>query len=431
MAQSICFYFQVHQPFRISKRGLLRPSDTVDYFEGESPFTNKEVFDKVSNKCYLPMNKLLLKMLKKHPEFNISFSLSGVFLEQCQLYGKMGKKVLKSFKDLVKTGQVEILGETYYHSLSFLHSKEEFIEQVLEHHHLIKKLFNKTPTVFRHTELIYSNELASCIYTLGYEGIIAEGWSTALPDENPNHIRYAKLIKLPKDDIQIMKKVAFRDWTGLLPKKNQYLPVLTKNYKLSDDMAFRFGNKEWSHYPLHADTYMNWVKDAPGETINLFMDFETFGEHQWEDTGIFKFFEHLPSEAKKRNVQFMTPTETVKTYEPTGEYDAHHWVSWADESRDISAWLENDMQRSAFFEISEMEKRLFRYRSSRKKSIKKIVQDFRKLQTSDHLYYMSTKYWADGDVHTYFSPYASPYDAFINYMNTMSHLKERAEEAGL
>lgn len=427
MARSICFYFQVHQPYRLGRASLLRPDDGRDYFQGEAPFTNREVFEKVAEKCYLPMTALLLEMLAEYPDFRASFSLSGVFVEQCQEFGAVGKKVLKQFQTLAQNDRIEFLGETYYHSLSFLHSKAEWAEQILQHHKLMEQVFGVKPRVFRHTELIYSNELASAVCALGYDGIVAEGWHTALPDQNPNYVRYAKLIDLPKDDVKILRKVAFRDWTGLRAKKQVQLPVLTKNYQLSDDMAFRFGDRNWSHYPLHADTYAQWLAEADGDTVNLFMDFETFGEHQWADTEIFSFFRALPAEVAKRGLTFRTPGETVRDFEPRGEYDAPHWVSWADEARDISAWLENDMQRSAFHELMEMEKQLYNARRSRSNVAQKLVHDFRKLQTSDHLYYMSTKYWADGDVHTYFSPYASPYDAYINFMNVMGSLKRRME----
>lgn len=429
MAKSICFYFQVHQPYRLSRKSILRPSKSTDYFAGEAPFTNAQVFTKVAHKCYLPMTDLLIELTEKYPElFACSFSFSGTFLEQCEEFGDLGAEVLGKFKQLCQHKHVEILGETHYHSLSFLYSKTEFIEQVMEHHHLIKKTFRQTPKIFRHTELIYNNELATCIKNLGYRGIIAEGWHTALPEANPNHIRYAKLVDLPAKDQQMLEKHAFRDWTGVRKRKIDKLPVLTKNFKLSDDMAFRFGDRHWSEFPLHADRFMDWVAAAPGDTVNLFMDYETFGEHQWADTGIFDFFRSLPEEAAKRNIDFLTPYQTIKSYQPVGQYNAPHWVSWADESRDISAWLDNDMQRSAFYELTQLEQKIFPIRHNRDTATQKIVKDFRRLQTSDHLYYMSTKYWADGDVHTYFSPYDSPYDAYINFMNVINHLRERVEK---
>lgn len=428
MAQSICFYFQVHQPYRIGRKSLLYPEKDVHYFDGSSPFGNKEVFEKVARKCYLPMTDLLIELIHKNPQFHVSFSLSGVFLEQCLDYGPIGKAVLERFQTLAATGRVEFLGETYYHSLSFLYSKAEFAEQVLKHHQIIRKLLGVSPKVFRNTELIYNNELATCIHRLGYDGIVAEGWPSALPDDNPNLVRYATEVPITESDKKILKEYAFRDWTGLRPKKSPHLNVLTKNFQLSDDMAFRFGDKNWSHHPLHTNTYADWVLQAPGDTVNLFMDYETFGEHQWEDTGIFEFFRHLPEEAHKRGILFRTPSQTIKDFEPRGHYSTHHFVSWADESRDISAWLENDMQRSAYEEIMELEKLIFKHRHSVNPKWKKIWNDFRKLQTSDHLYYMSTKYWADGDVHTYFSPYSSPYDAYINFMNVFEHLKERVKE---
>jgi alpha-amylase len=429
MAQSICFYFQVHQPYRLSRKNILRPSKSDDYFVGESPFSNAEVFDKVSKQCYLPMTKLLLQLTKKHPDhFACSFSFSGTFLEQCQEFPEVGTEVLENLKQLCRHKHVEVLGETHYHSLSFLYSKVEFIEQVMEHHRAIKKIFKQSPKIFRHTELIYNNELATCVKGLGYKGVVAEGWHTALPEDNPNYVRYATTIDLTPTDKELIAKNAFTDWTGVRKRTTKKLPVLTKNFKLSDDMAFRFGDSTWPDFPLNADKFIDWVAAAPGDTVNLFMDYETFGEHQWAETGIFDFFAALPAAAAKKNIEFLTPSQTIKSYKPVGVYNAPHWISWADEKRDISAWLDNDMQRSAFYELTKMSEALLPIRHSNNPKIKKIIKDFRRLQTSDHLYYMSTKYWKDGDVHTYFSPYATPYDAYINFMNVMNHLRERIEK---
>lgn len=426
MAKNICFYFQVHQPWRLGKRSLLRPSHDAQYFDGISPHTNREVFEKVAKKSYLPTTELLLRLVKKHKDFAASFSLSGVFLDQCQQFGSTGTAVLENFKQLAKSSHIELLGETYFHSLAFLFSKQEFVDQVAQHHAAMQKIFGKKPQVFRHTELIYNNELASCIHALGYRGIIAEGWPAGMTDDqNPNWVREANLIPLPADDKKIMDAHAFKKWSGVKTKTSDRLPVLTKNFQLSDDIAFRFGDKNWSHAPLHADTFAQWVLDAPGDTVNLFMDFETFGEHQWEDTGIFKFLEALPEVCENLGIKFRTPSATIEKFEPRGKYSTVHWISWADESRDISAWLENDLQRSAFDELQQIEKALHAHKNSRDRVWQQLWQDFRRLTTSDHLYYMSTKYWADGDVHTYFSPYPSPYDAYINFMNTVMHLQHR------
>ncbi len=429
MKKSICFYFQIHQPFRIDKMSFF-DSETRDCFEGPENFKNKAIFEKVAGKCYIPMLDLLDKMMTRHPEFKIAFSISGVFLDQCENFEKTGSLILKKLQKLAATGRVEFLTETYFHSLSFLHSKLEFTEQCLAHHHKIKELFGQKPKIFRNTELIYSDELAEFVRNLGFRGILAEGWDDALNGENPNFVRVAKKTKLSPDDLEITKEVSPRNLLDYRKKLPENIKVLTKNYKLSDDIAFRFGNKDWAEHPLFAEKFAEWVDQTEGETINLFMDFETFGEHQWEDTGIFDFFEKLPEVLADKNIGFRTPTEAIEELTPVGEFSSEKYLSWADENRDISAWLENDLQKSAFAEISEIEATLHPYRDSKKTEIREIWYDFRRLQTSDHLYYMSTKYFADGDVHTYFSPFESPYEAFIYFMNALEALKKRINNMG-
>ncbi len=427
MAQSVCFYFQVHQPFRVSKGSFLT-DECPEYFDGPEKYRNEDVFIKVAQKCYLPMTSLLLELLEKHPEFQISFSFSGVFLEQCERYGETGANVLRHFQRLVETGRVEVLSETYYHSLAFLHSKLEFAEQVEFHKHTVERLFEVTPKVFRNTELIFSDELAEFVRLLGFKGILAEGWHTVLPDGNANILRKAHTIDLPQSDKNIAKQYTPKNWLGFRKKPEKYLTVLTKNHQLADDMAFRFGDKNWAEYPLTADRYAHWIEVAQGDTVNLFMDFETFGEHQWEDTGIFEFFRHLPTHCFERGITFRTPSNTIRDFETKGVFSSPQYLSWADEHRDISAWLENDLQKSAFDEIHSIEQVLHPYRKSKHPEHQKMWDDFRKLQTSDHLYYMCTKYWADGDVHAYFSPYESPYEAFMHYMNILERLKKRVEQ---
>ncbi len=428
MAKSICFYFQVHQPFRLKPLSLLGHQAVTDFFDHEHEHeSNEAIFNKVSQKCYLPTTEVLLRMCKQHPNFRCSFSLSGVFLEQCELYPKYGTPVLKNFKALVKTGQVEILAETYHHSLTFLYSKLEYAHQIQLHRDLIWKHFQIRPQVFRNTELIYNNDLAAFISNMGYRGMIAEGWHTAMEEDNPNLIHFANLETLPHDDQLIAHKYAIKGKGRKSHTNEQHFPVLTKNYQLSDDIAFRFGNKDWPGYPLQTETFAHWVENAPGDTVNLFMDFETFGEHQWADTGIFDFLEHLPNACQAHDITFRTPSQTIEDFTPQTQYHTEHYVSWADEHRDISAWVENDMQRSALAELQDIEARLHQYRSHKHDVIDKLWDDFRKLSTSDHLYYMSTKYFADGDVHTYFSPYPHPYDAYINFMNALEHLNAQFE----
>lgn len=427
MSRSICFYFQVHQPFRLKKYSFFQAQEDHEYFfPGPEGYENQFIFEKVANKCYLPMTELLLRVIERHPEFHASFSLSGVFVEQCLAYGEVGKRVLENFQALVKTGRVELLSETYYHSLSFLHAKDEFTDQVWKHYQLMQELFGYEPKVFRNTELIYSDELAEFIRRIGFKGILAEGWPPALGGQSPNYVRRAKRVDLHAEDIKIAKRFAPINFFGFRSTPKQDLAVLTKNYQLSDDLAFRFGDKNWEGHPLFADKFAHWVGQQEGDTVNLFMDFETFGEHQWEDTGIFDFMEHLPQFVLEHGIEFKTPSQVIDSYPLTGEFSSHHYLSWADEARDVTAWLENDLQKSAFDEIARMEQYLHKWRNSKQEHHKALIEDFRKLQTSDHLYYMSTKFWADGDVHTYFSPYGSPYDAFINYMNVMEALRRRA-----
>ncbi len=394
---SICFYFQVHQPYRIKKYQIFDIGSGSEYFndKSDSNLNNEKILLKVARKCYLPTNKLLLKLLKQHPEFKISFSLSGVFLEQLE---EFSPETLISFQELVKTGQVEILGETYYHSLSFLYSREEFKKQVERHKKKIKKIFNVTPKVFRNTELIYNNDLAWEAEQMGYKGILAEGWDNVLKWRSPNF-----LYSTPG---------------------TEKIKLLLKNYKLSDDIAFRFSNKEWVEHPLTAPKFSQWINEVNGNgnVVNLFMDYETFGEHQWEDTGIFKFLEALPAEILKHpDNDFVTPSEAIEKYNTVGELEIPNFVSWADMERDLSAWLSNSIQHDAIQKIYDLEKDVLETENDA------IVEDWRRMQTSDHFYYMCTKYFNDGDVHKYFSPYESPYEAFISFMNTLSDLKHRIE----
>lgn len=388
---SMCMYFQVHQPYRLRRYRVFEIGENHNYFDDKK---NIEVMHKVAKKCYLPTNKILLDLIKLHKgKFRISFSISGVALEQFEKYSP---EVLESFKRLAKTGCVEFLSETYYHSLAFLHSKDEFKKQIIKHSQLIKKHFGQRPTIFRNTELIYNNELAKYIEEMGYRAILAEGADHILEWRSPNFIyrpMYCKNIKL-----------------------------LLKNYKLSDDIAFRFSNRGWKGWPLTVEKYAQWVNstNGNGEVINLFMDYETFGEHQWEDTGIFEFLKFLPSEILKHpDNDFVKVSEVADKYEVRGELDIHAVVSWADIERDLSAWVGNKMQKSALQEIYSIETQVL------STGDEKLIDDWRKLQTSDHFYYMCTKYFADGDVHKYFNPYDSPYDGFIAFMNVLNDIKIR------
>jgi alpha-amylase len=407
---TICFYFQVHQPYRIKKYRVFDIGNDHEYFDNhlESNTDNVAILNKVISKCYLPTNRLLLKLLKKHPEFKISFSLSGVFLQQLIDYAP---EVIKSFKDLVKTGQCEILAETFYHSLSAVYSPSEFQKQVQMHSALVKKLFGVVPKVFRNTELIYSNDIAKMAQMMKFQGIITEGADHILQGSSPNELYR------PKDCSKIL--------------------VMLKNYKLSDDIAFRFSDSNWSQHPLTANKFTNWIDQidqGKNQIINLFMDYETFGEHQWESSGIFDFLEDLPQQfLRNPNNNFGTPSEIIKSEKlklkkinsklkdkisfPT--LDVPEYISWADSERDLSAWRSNDMQHEALDKIYSLETKV------KKSKNLQLLEDWRKLTTSDHFYYMCTKYWNDGSVHAYFSPYSSPYEAFIYYMNVLKDLESR------
>lgn len=395
---AVCFYFQVHQPYRIKKYRVFDIGHDHTYFNdnSQSSLNNRYILKRVAEKAYLPTNALLLALLRRHPEFRISFSFSGVFLEQIQAYCP---HVLDSFKRLVETGRTEILSETYYHSLAFLYSRKEFEYQVARHRKLVQSAFGYVPRVFRNTELIFNNELAQTIEAMGYHGVIAEGADRVLQGRSPNFL--------------------YR------PKGTTSIKTLLKNYRLSDDIAFRFSDRRWKNYPLTAPKFAHWITshNGNGHIINLFMDFETFGEHQWKDTGIFNFLRALPGEILKHpDNRFVTPSEAVSAYEVWDEIDFPDFVSWADVERDLSAWLSNPLQHDAINKLYALEAAVHQTADPT------VLEDWRRLQTSDHFYYMCTKWFADGDVHKYFNPYESPYEAFISFMNALNDLKLRVKE---
>jgi len=391
---SVCFYFQLHQPFRLRHYTIF--DGDSNYFDEQK---NAEICRKVANKCYLPANRLMLELIKKYKgKFKISYSITGVLLEQLQLYAP---EVLRTFRQLAETGCVEFLAETYYHSLSFLYSKDEFIEQINAHRQTIKRLFGQTPRIFRNTELIYNNNLPAVIDEVGgFDAILAEGADHILGYRSPNFI--------------------YR------PSNSSGLKLLLKNYRLSDDIAFRFSNRDWNQWPLTVDKFATWVNSVNGcgFVVNLFMDYETFGEHQWEDTGIFNFLRHLPGQILRHpDNNFKTPSEVADAYDAVDSIDVPYTISWADIERDLSAWLGNPMQESAMTELYRLENKVKRTEDPG------IITDWRKLQTSDHFYYMCTKYFSDGDVHKYFNPYDSPYDSYINFMNVLDNLDYRCSRA--
>jgi alpha-amylase len=388
---SICLYFQVHQPIRLkhfSTVNIGRKNDALNtYFNHD---LNRGIFQKVAKKCYLPTNQLLLDLINEyHGKFRLSFSMTGTFLDTCERYMP---KVLESFKQLFDTGAVDFLDETYYHSLASLyHNLDEFKEQITMHQQKMKQLLNYQPSVFRNTEVIYDNRIAKTIATMGYKGIITEGTEKILGSRSPNY---------------------------LYTPKNGSLKVLLRNYRLSDDVGFRFSNHDWNEYPLTATKYAQWIADSPGDIINLFMDYETFGEHQWRETGILEFLRYLPKEILHYpHLDFVTVSEAVQRYTPVGSIDVPQAISWADEARDVSTWLGNDMQIVCFTLLQEIGK------LAKKNKKEDLLHAWRLLQTSDHLYYLSTKGLNDEAVHTYFRPYDSAHEAFNNYLNILQDLR--------
>jgi alpha-amylase len=395
--KSVCFYFQVHQPYRVKRYRVFDVGNDPEYFNDRSDtdLNNRRIVEKVARKSYIPATKLLLDLLHRHPQLRLSFSFSGIALEQLERYTP---EVIELFKQLVETGQVEILAETYYHSLAFFYSVAEFERQVAKHREMVRRLFGARPRVFRNTELSYRNDLAAWAERAGYAGILAEGWDPILGWRSPNYV--------------------YR------PTGTEKIAVLLKNYRLSDDIAFRFSSREWSEWPLTTEKFGQWVAEAPGDTVNLFMDYETFGEHQWEDTGIFAFLDKLPEELLKNSgIDFKTPSDVIASYDPKDEVDIPHTLTWADTDRDLTAWVGNPMQQAAIENLYALEDDVMMKNDAR------LLEDWRKLQTSDHFYYMCTKWFADGDVHAYFSPYESPYDAYIAYMNALSDLRLRVGSA--
>jgi alpha-amylase len=398
--KAIVLYLHAHQPFRLRHYTVFDAAKAHNYFETEldnADYDNKRIIEKISHTSYIPTNRKLLDLLEKHPEFHLNLSLSGVFLEQLE---KWAPDVLKSFQNLVKTGRVEIAAETYHHSLAFFYNREEFEIQVNMHLKKIKELFDQDPVVFRNTELAYNNDLAKWAEDAGFKGILAEGWDPVLGWKTSNFM--------------------YR------PVDTKNIRLFLKNYKLSDDIAFRFSNRTWSEWPLTADKFVHWLNDTQdAEMFNLFMDYETFGEHQWEDIGIFEFLDHLPKKwLENPNNTFMTFSQAIDNYQPKAEVDMPNTVTWADTERDLTAWLGNPMQQQAIKALYDFSEKII------KTGDWDLIEDWRKLQTSDHFYYMCTKWFSDGDVHAYFSPYKSPYEGFINYMNTYQDLRFRLSEKG-
>jgi len=386
---SVVFYFQVHQPFRL-RRYTIFDSDT-SYFDD---VTNQEICRKVAEKCYLPTTRLIAELIERHQgRFRVSYSLTGTIIEQLE---RWAPEVLELFAAMAKTGCVEFIAETCHHSLAFLYNREEFITQTRMHCDRIAERFAQRPRVFRNTELTYDNDLAKTVEDMGFDAILSEGADHILGYRSPNFLYN--------------------------PPNCASLRMLLKNYRLSDDIAFRFGNRDWKEWPLTTEKFAGWIDriNGNGYVCNLFMDYETFGEHQWADTGIFEFLRALPDAVLREGKNdFLTVSEAVDRYHSVGEIDVPHMISWADTERDLSAWLGNSMQANALHDLYTLADDVLATDDEL------IIEDWRKLQTSDHFYYMCTKWFADGDVHKYFNPYESPYDAYINYMNILDNVRAR------
>ena len=395
MKKSICLYFQVHQPARLRLYRFFDIGKDSHYYDD---FANRTILRRVAQRCYLPMNALLLELIEANKgAFKVAFSISGTVLEQFDRYAP---EVLESFRKLAQTGHVEFLSETYYHSLAALASEAEFKHQVLKHKEAIEHYFGVTPKTFRNTELIYSDAIGEMVYEMGFKTMLTEGAKHVLGWKSPNFV-----------------------YTGA---QAPGLKLLLKNSGLSDDIAFRFSDRTWSDWPLTSEKYLSWVKAAAQneDIVNLFMDYETFGEHQKAASGIFEFMRALPAAViADGEFEFVTPSQAAKKHRPVGELDVFDPISWADEERDVTAWLGNELQNDAFNKLYDQTEKLGLLNDEA------LWADFGHLQESDHFYYMCTKFFSDGAVHKYFNPYDTPYEAFINYMNVLSDFILRVDDA--
>jgi alpha-amylase len=392
--KAICLYFEVHQPFRLRRYRFFEMGHEHYYYDD---YMNESIMRKIAEHCYLPANKIMLDLIQKHKgKFKITFSLTGIVIDQFRLYAP---EVLESFRELAKTGCVEFLAETNSHSLASLKNRELFMRQVSIHRDKMSEYLGVEPQSIRNTELIYSDEIGNWMADLGFKATVTEGAKHILGWKSPNYL-YCNAL-------------------------NPRLKVLLRNYSLSDDIAFRFSNQGWSDYPLTADKYALWLKEAAptADIINIFMDYETFGEHQKKETGIFDFLKHLPdSILKKTPFTFMTVSEIADKFQPVSVLHVPSPISWADEERDLTAWMGNDLQNAAVEKLYSLAERVSRSGSE------SLLRDWIYLQSSDHFYYMSTKFFSDGDVHAYFNPYENPYQAFLNYMNILSDFELRLDK---
>ncbi len=393
--KSICFYFQVHQPFRLRTYRFFDIGKNHYYYD---EYVNRMIMRRVAEKCYLPMNQLLLEQIKEYGvKFRVAFSISGIAMEQMEMYAP---EVLDSFRKLVATGNVEILAETFGHSLSSLKDPDEFRSQVALHTQKVQELFGTSPTSFRNTELIYSDRIGELVASMGYKVMLTEGAKHVLGWKSPNYM-YVNAI-------------------------NPKLKVLLRNFRLSDDISFRFSQQSWSEWPVTTDKFAGWLNNInpKEEVVNLFLDYETFGEHQWASTGIFDFMRELPKTIfSKTEFSYATPSDLAETLQPVSAIHVPNTISWADEERDLTAWIGNHLQDEAFDKLYSLASRI------RMSGDERLKKDWIYLQSSDHFYYMCTKWFSDGDVHRYFNHYPSPYEAYINYMNVLADFVIRLNEA--
>ncbi len=396
MKKSICLYFQVHQPNRLRLYRFFDIGKDSHYYDD---FANRTILRRVAQRCYLPANELLLDLIRAHKgQFKVAFSISGSVIEQFDRYAP---EVIDSFRKLAGTGCVEFLAETYYHSLASVASPSEFRRQVEKHKAAIEHYFGVTPKSFRNTELVYSDEIGSEVYDMGFKTMLTEGAKHVLGWKSPNYV-----------------------YSGALAPK---LKLLLRNYTLSDDIAFRFSDKNWQDWPLTGDKFLGWIKASAqnDEIVNLFMDYETFGEHQKAQSGIFDFMRYFPDVViKDGEFEFVTPEQAGKKHKAVAQLDVPDPISWADEERDITAWLGNELQSDAFQKLYSVSEKIALIDEN-----DQLWSDFGHLQESDHFYYMCTKFFSDGAVHKYFNPYDTPYEAFINYMNVLSDFILRVDDA--
>jgi alpha-amylase len=388
----VCLYFQVHQPHRLLPYDFFRIGENATH---EDVAMNAAILDKVAEKCYLPANRMFQQLIEQnHGRFRMAMSISGTLIEQLQHHRP---DVLESFQKLVASGGVELLAETYYHSLAFVHSNKEFDRQVEMHLQLLEEVFSVRPRVFRNTELIYNDAIAAKAETMGFDGVIAEGVDSNLNGQSPNFLYRAP--------------------------QTARIKSLLRNSRLSDDLSFRFSDPTWSEYPLTPEKFASWLAQSGGDVVNLFMDYENIGEHQWEETGIFEFWKAMPAAVDDAGLQWVTPSEGVDLYRASREYSSRYLTSWADTERDLTAWMGNVMQQEAIAKVHRLEHEILAVNDPA------LTHTWAKMQTSDHFYWMSTKGGTDGSVHTYFTPYPSPYDAYIYFMNVLADLQIRLRRA--